>query len=146
MRAGEFDSRFEKELYQKLSKENISVEYEPETFVYKRRTRSTFCNVCGTNDTYRRAKYTPDFRIGKSIYIEAKGYFKPETRAKMEDFISTHPDFDLRFLFGADNWLTGKKLKRYSDWAIALEVPYAIGVVPPSWIKEARKQLCDKQG
>ncbi len=133
-----FASGFEKKIYDILIKRGLKVEYEPETFEYKRRTGNrAYCEDCGSKRTYKLARYTPDFRI----YLEAKGYFKPAKRAAMEDFLRTHPDFDLRFVFGADNWLTSKRFKKYSDWAKSLKVKYAIGQVPDKWIEEAKRQV-----
>ena len=140
MRSGKFASKFEQTIYEQLRKAGAKPEYEPETFDYERRTQRTYCRSCGSKATYRKARYTPDFRIGKGIYIEAKGYLKAENRAKMEDFLSSNAGFDLRFVFGADNWLTRKRLKRYSDWAVSLGVPYALKEVPQSWIDEALEQ------
>ena len=139
----DFASHFEEEIYGKLKKADVCVEYEPETLDYKRRTRKTYCGDYGSKKTFKKARYTPDFRIGTRIYIEAKGYFKPEKRAAMEDFLRSNPDVDLRFVFGADNWLTSKRVTKYSDWAKSLKVKYAIKEVPESWIKEARKQIAD---
>jgi hypothetical protein len=140
MKVGKFASRFEQAIYEQLKKAGLKPEYEPETFSYERRTKQTYCRACGSKSTYRKAKYTPDFRIGEGIYIEAKGYLKAEVRAKMEDFLSSNAGFDLRFIFGADNWLTRKRLKKYSDWARSLGVPYALKEVPESWIQEAKRQ------
>lgn len=140
-----FASKFERYIYDKLEKEGLKVEYEPQTFDYRRRTRQTFCGDCGSKKTFRKARYTPDFKIGRSIYIEAKGYFKPEKRAAMEDFLASNPGFDLRFVFGADNWLTRKRVTKYSDWAKSLKVKYAIKEVPDKWISDARKQIADRR-
>jgi hypothetical protein len=137
-----FASHFEEKIFKHLKASGLQVYYEPETFEYKRRTGNrAYCEDCGSKRTYKLARYTPDFRIGESIYLEAKGYFKPAKRAAMEDFLRTHPDFDLRFVFGADNWLTSKRFKKYSDWAKSLKVKYAIGQVPDKWIEEAKRQV-----
>lgn len=131
-----FASRFEETIYGQLTRAGLQPEYEPDTLDYHRRTRQTYCGDCGSKKTYKKARYTPDFKIGK-FYIEAKGYFKPEKRAAMEDFLRSNPSVDLRFVFGADNWLTSKRHSKYSDWAKSLKVKYAIKTVPETWIKEA---------
>lgn len=141
MKTADFASRFEEQIYKQLKAAGLTVEYEPETFDYKRRTRRTFCADCDSKRTYKLARYTPDFRIGNGIYIEAKGYFKPEKRGAMEDFIRDRPDIDLRFVFGADNWLTSKRVTKYSDWAKSLKVKYGIQTVPDKWIQEAKRQV-----
>ena len=131
-----FASRFEEQIYDQLRKAGLQPEYEPDTIDYHRRTRQTYCGDCGSKKTYKKARYTPDFKIGH-YYIEAKGYFKPEKRAAMEDFLRSNPSIDLRFVFGADNWLTSKRVTKYSDWAKSLKVKYGIKTVPENWIKEA---------
>ena len=141
MKVGKFASRFEQTINDQLKKAGLKPEYEPETFSYERRTKQTYCRSCGSKSTYRKARYTPDFRIGNGIYLEAKGYLKAEVRAKMEDFLSSNDGFDLRFVFGADNWITRKRLKKYSDWANSLGIPYAIKEVPKDWIEEAKRQI-----
>lgn len=144
MRTADFASRFEEWAFKILDKEKVDVRYEPESFTYHKRTRRTFCKDCGSRSTYKVASYTPDFRIGKNIYIETKGYLKPAIRTAMEDFLTTHPSFDLRFVFESDNWLTHKKANRYSDWAKGLKIKYAIHKIPKEWIEEARKQIADR--
>jgi hypothetical protein len=140
-KANSFLSGLERRIFAELEKHDIKVRYEPDRFVYKKRTTMTFCNTCGTKDTYKLARYTPDFRIGKNIYIETKGRFTSSNRSAMVDFLRSHPDFDLRFLFGADNFLTANHRTRYSDWCDSIGVKYAIKEIPKEWIDDARKQL-----
>ena len=144
MRKGNFDSGYEQEIFKKLQRAKVDVKYEPRSFKYSRRTSKVFCRDCGSNRIAKSASYTPDFRIGRSIYLESKGYFKPSNRARMEDFIKDRPDVDLRFIFGSDNWLTAKKISRYSDWAEKNKVKYAIDEIPASWLKDARKELASE--
>lgn len=82
-------------------------------------------------------RYTPDIRIKASgVWVEAKGKFTPENRAKMEDFLEGHPEIDLRFLFMRDNWITKNHKSKYSDWCKKLGVKYAIGIrVPDEWVE-----------
>ena len=44
--------------------------------------------------------YTPDFFLpNKHIYLEAKGYWRPEDRRKIKTVRKQHPDLDLRMVF-----------------------------------------------
>lgn len=140
-----FASKFEQWAFKILEEAKVKVRYEPDTFQYHRRTRSTYCSACGSKETYKIARYTPDFRIGKNIYIETKGYLKPSIRTAMEDFIAHYPEFDLRFVFGVDNYITKKKITKYSDWAREQGFKYAISEIPKGWIEEARKQLANRR-
>lgn len=136
-----FLSGLERRIFAELEKAKVKVRYEPETFQYKKKTIRTYCNVCGTKDTYKLARYTPDFRIGKDIYIETKGRFTSSNRSSTLDFLRSHPDFDLRFLFGADNYTTSNRGDRYSDWCTKHGITYAVKEIPEEWLEDARKQL-----
>ncbi len=140
-----FASKFEQWAFKILEDAKVKVRYEPETFTYHKRTRSTYCQDCGSKNTYKVARYTPDFRIGKDIYIETKGYLKSSMRTAMEDFVAHRPDFDLRFVFGVDNYLTKKKISTYTDWARELGLKHAVKEIPEEWIEEARKQLANRR-
>lgn len=140
----DFASKFEAWAFKILDKAKIKVRYEPDTFKYHKRTNRTYCGDCGSKNTYKVSRYTPDFRIGHSIYIETKGYLKSSIRTAMEDFIKHYPNIDLRFVFAADNFLTKSKAGRYSDWAEGLGLKYAIKEIPEDWIKDARKQIADR--
>jgi hypothetical protein len=124
-----------------LEKEKVKVRYEPESFTYKKRTVRTYCSDCNSKNTYKLARYTPDFRIGKNIYIETKGRFTASNRTAMLDFVASHPEFDLRFLFAMDNYTTSNRIDRYSDWCVKHGLTYAIKDIPEEWLEDARKQL-----
>lgn len=113
----------------------MGFEYEPKTFEYVRPVRGARCDKCDAKSCSVLRKYTPDLRIA-GFYVEIKGKFTGENRAKMEDFLRGHPEVDLRFLFQRDNWLTGKHKSRYSDWARRLGVKWAVGTkVPEEWLR-----------
>lgn len=82
--------------------------------------------------------YTPDFILefkdGRKIYIEAKGYFRTEQRSKMIHVKRCHPDKDIRMLFMKDERIRGTK-SRYSDWCKRHGFPFAIGEIPEEWFK-----------
>lgn len=83
--------------------------------------------------------YVPDFIItfkdGRKIYIEAKGYLRPENRAQLLAVKRDNPDMDIRIIFQVDNKLNKKARMRYSDWATKNGFPFAIGVVPKEWFE-----------
>lgn len=130
-------SGLENKIYYNALKRGIKVEYEPETFVYERGIVGGKCRNCGSRDVARIARYTPDFRIHDGVYIEAKGKFDAATRGKMEDFIRSRPDVSIRFIFGRDNWCTGKHKRRYSDWCSERGLKWHVGEeIPDEWVNE----------
>lgn len=83
--------------------------------------------------------YIPDFIIHipkkEKIYIEAKGYWDVEDRAKIKNIKETYPNIDLRMIFQANNKIHPKSKTRYSDVCEKLNIPYAIGKIPKDWFK-----------
>lgn len=73
--------------------------------------------------------YIPDFIIttatGK-IYIECKGYLRPEHKAKMVAVKRQHPEMDLRIVFYT---LKEKDIK----WATRHGFKFAISDIPEEW-------------
>lgn len=136
---GEFASIFEKVIYDDAKQRKIDISYEPRTFDYQKRSpRGCKCGDCGSARILIPGRYTPDFLINGRVYVEAKGFFKPEKRSNMEDFLKFNaelPDpIDLRFLFAQDNWMTKKKKNKYSDWARKHKVIFYVGkTIPYSW-------------
>lgn len=86
--------------------------------------------------------YTPDFIIefkdGRKMYIETKGYFKYTDRKKMEAVREANPDLDIRLLFMRDSpSCLGKGSKtRPSEWCEKYNFKYSIGELPVEWFKE----------
>jgi hypothetical protein len=83
--------------------------------------------------------YTPDFRIG-DMFIETKGWLRPEDRTKMKAIKKAHPELDIRFVFqNAKAKLNNKrpKSKTYAQWAEQYGFPWAHGEIPNEWIQEA---------
>ena len=83
--------------------------------------------------------YVPDFIIHRpkkdKIYIEAKGYWDTEDRAKIKRIKETYPDIDLRMFFQANNKIHPKSKTGYSDVCEKLNIPYCIGKIPEDWFK-----------
>jgi hypothetical protein len=143
-KSNDFKSGLERRIFGDLDKARVKVRYEPETFTYKKRTIKTYCNECGSKNTHKLARYTPDFRIGKSIYIETKGRFTSSNRSNMLDFLATHGGFDLRLLFASDNKLNPRSDTRYSTWAEEHGIKYALKEIPEEWLEEARLQITSR--
>lgn len=113
----------ESEVYQDLENRCIPFEYETVTLEY-------------TTPPVNH-KYVPDFKIG-NIFVEFKGWFKPEDRAKMLYVIKQHPELDIRMLFMKDCKLYKDSDTKYSDWCNKYGIKYAIGyTVPQEWVEEA---------
>lgn len=97
-------SFFEVDVHKGLNKKFKVVEYETEKLPY----------------TVEKV-YIPDFivydKFGNKIYIEAKGRFTSSDRTKMLRVKEQNPEKDIRLVFMQDNYLTKKKLKRYTEWA-----------------------------
>lgn len=108
-------NKFEDRIDQQLLLANVQYEYETERIPY----------ILARN-------YIPDFIVQtktKKIYIETKGYLRPEDKSKLKAVKKLHPDIDLRLVFYE------YKLQSIR-WATKNKIPYAIGSVPIEWLEE----------
>lgn len=107
-------NKFEKRIYGQLKRARVKFKYEEEKIPY-----------------ILARHYIPDFVIttptGK-IYIECKGYFRPEAKAKMVAVKKLNPNMDLRILFYALN-------KKNEKWAVKNGFRYAFGSIPKEWLE-----------
>lgn len=75
--------------------------------------------------------YLPDFVLttptGK-VYIETKGYLRPEHKRKMSAVKKQHPNLDIRILFYAAK-------KQYIKWAEKVGFKWAVDKIPTEWIE-----------
>lgn len=74
--------------------------------------------------------YIPDFIIRTKtglVYIETKGYFRPEAKRKMVAVKRQHPEKDIRLLFYRFN-------KQYIRWCEVNGFKYAIEKIPRDWL------------
>lgn len=121
-KTGEFKSRLEAQMYRKAKAvfKGKRVGYEVSILSY----------------TVPR-EYRPDLTVmrsdGKPMFIEIKGYFRPEDRSKMRYVKLCNPDADIRMVFAQDNKLRKNSKSRYSDWCTKNGFPYAIGQIPQGW-------------
>lgn len=105
-------NKFEKKIYRQLKKAKIRFLYE------------------GIKIPYVLARhYIPDFIIttpkGK-IYVETKGYLRPDDRRKLVAVKRQNPGMDIRIVF-YDRRLVNV------NWAIKNGFKYAIGSIPEEW-------------
>jgi predicted nuclease of restriction endonuclease-like RecB superfamily len=74
--------------------------------------------------------YIPDFVIdtptGK-VFLETKGYFRPEAKRKMVAVKKQHPELDIRIIFYSN------KLKDIR-WADKHGFKWAIDKIPQEWL------------
>jgi hypothetical protein len=134
---GDFASGYEFRVWSDAKRRGLRIEYEPTTFDYERRIKGGRCADCGSGVVVKRARYTPDFRIGGKLLVETKGKFDASTRQRMDDFVRSRPDVQVHFLFGSDNWTTRKHLQRYTEWCGERGIRAAVGDrIPEGWINE----------
>jgi len=108
-------NNFEKRIYKELNKYKVPVEYEPERIPYT-------------------SYYIPDFvvfskKTKKKIYIETKGYLRPEDKTKLRAVKKQYPDMDIRIVFYESR-------KKSLKWAEKNKFPYSIHSVPKEWLDE----------
>lgn len=107
-------NRFEERIYSQLVGAKILFTYESEKIPY----------VLARH-------YIPDFildtPLGK-VYVETKGYLRPEDKAKLRAVKKLHPEMDLRIVFYAYK-------EAYIKWANKHGIIWAIDKVPETWYK-----------
>jgi len=86
-------------------------------------------------------RYTPDFVLhkkdGGKMYIEYKGYLRPEDKRKLRAMKKQHPDLDIRLVFqNAKKKLNKRAKSNYGEWATKLKFPWAESFIPEEWIEE----------
>ncbi len=105
-------NKFEESIRKQIRKTKIVYKYEGESIPY----------IIAHH-------YIPDFilytPLGK-IYVECKGYLRPEDRRKMVAVKRLNPRLDIRILFQ-------KLTKQNEQWAIRNGFRYAEGIIPDEW-------------
>lgn len=106
-------NKFEGRTFDHLTKLKVKFKYEAEKIPY-----------------ILARHYCPDFVIqtekGK-VYIECKGYLRPEHKSKMVAVKKLHPELDIRILFYA-------KKKADIKWAEKHGFVWAVDTIPDTWI------------
>lgn len=106
-------NKFETRIYGQLQRSKLPFKYESERIPY----------VLARH-------YIPDFKVQTRtgyIYVECKGYLRPEHRSKMVAVKRQHPEKDIRMLFYSHN-------KAYVKWAEKHGFRYAIDKIPQEWL------------
>lgn len=112
-----FKSKLEVRISKELKKQKAQYEVDAFDYVIKK-------------------KYVCDFTVPTKhgpVYLEVKGYFSQEDRAKMRAVKECNPNIDIRLVFDRDNKLSKKSKMTYGEWADKYGFPYAIGGVPKGW-------------
>lgn len=106
-------NKFEAKIYRQLKRAKVSFKYESEKIPYL---------IAG--------HYIPDFilatPLGK-VYIETKGYLRPEDKRKLVAVKKLNPNIDLRILFYSSN-------EKYIKWAVKNGLKYAVDTIPKEWL------------
>ena len=106
-------NKFEKDVEDQLKASGLKFKYEHEKINY--------ILACS---------YTPDFVVetptGK-LYIEAKGYLRPEHKRKMCAVKRQHPNYDIRMLFYS-------RKEEDIRWAERNSFRYSIKTIPQEWL------------
>lgn len=107
-------NKFETRIFRQLKRSRISFKYEGEKIAYV---------LAG--------HYVPDFIIQTPtglLYIEAKGYLRPEHKRKMVAVKKQHPSLDIRILWYSYNI-------RNIKWADKVGFKWAIETIPVEWLE-----------
>lgn len=106
-------NKFERKIYNQLKRNKIKFKYESEKIPYL---------ISG--------HYIPDFILATpagKVYIETKGYLRPEHKRKMVAVKKLNPHLDIRIVFYA------KKAKDIK-WAEKHGFQYSIEKIPEEWM------------
>lgn len=132
-------SGLERRVSEQLNEEQVKYEYEPEKFEWRDKNPRGYCSECGGNEVFQPRTYTPDFRIGSSIYLEVKGRLTRRDRKILLGVRDSNPDLDLRLVFDKNNKLDKRAKTRYTEWAERYGFMYSLGgIVPETWLAEAK--------
>ena len=127
-------SRFEARVISDLERRGIAFEYEPYAYNWYDAARAE-CDDCGSRSVWKERWYTPDLRLWGDTYVEIKGKLTPDDRKTLIGVRDTHPELLIVLLFQRDNWMTTRRVRRYSDWANENEFNWFVGErVPDAWL------------
>jgi hypothetical protein len=107
-------NKFEETIRRSLRKTGITFGYETERIPY----------IIARH-------YIPDFKILTPlgyVYVECKGYLRPEDKVKLAAVKRLNPRLDIRILFYEAR---PKQIK----WAERVGFKYAVGIIPDEWLK-----------
>jgi predicted nuclease of restriction endonuclease-like RecB superfamily len=105
--------------------------FERDTLTFLRKKRAKFEYESEKIPYIIASHYIPDFIILTSlgkIYVECKGYFRPEDKRKLANVKKQNPSIDLRLLFYSHN-------KKNIQWAEKNGFRYAVETIPDEWLE-----------
>ena len=81
--------------------------------------------------------YNPDFKVKDGVYIETKGLFKAQDRAKHLHIKEQHPDITVYLVFqNPNNKLSRVSKTTYGEWCDQHGIKWAtIDSIPKEWFK-----------
>lgn len=106
-------NKFEERILKQLKKAKVNFKYESTKIPYV---------ISG--------HYIPDFVISTPtglIYLETKGYFRPEAKRKMVAVKKQHPELDIRIIFYSSS-------KTNIRWALKHDFKFAFHQIPEDWL------------
>jgi hypothetical protein len=126
-----YRSNYEDDIAHWLEENDIEFTYETYSYEYEgsvRKNRSR-CGECGSKDLVFNGWYTPDFFVGDSIIVEAKGRFTAADRSKIKAVRATVPELKDKvvMMFMLDNRLNKRAKMRYSEWCEREGIDYVVG-------------------
>jgi predicted nuclease of restriction endonuclease-like RecB superfamily len=124
-----YRSGLEEKIADQLKNAGIAVEYEKDKLLYKIPSRVH--------------KYTPDWKLPKAggfFYVETKGLWSVQDRAKILFCINQIKGLDLRMVFSNQNAKLYKgSPTTYAAYCEKHGIRYANKWIPEDWLEEARK-------
>lgn len=119
-----YRSMYEVDIMKYVEDNGLTVEYEPFKIPY-----------------LMKGNYVPDMVLPNGIIVEAKGYFDSRARAKMVAVKKHNPGLDIRFVFmNSRTKLRKGSQATYADWCNKYGYPFADGMIPLKWFKEASRK------
>ena len=125
-----FRSGLEEKVADQIKKAGLQVTYETDTVIYRIPARDH--------------KYTPDFKLQKPgggfFYVETKGIWTVQDRAKILLCIEQNPGIDIRMVFSNQNSRLYKgSPTTYAMYCEKNGIKYAHKWIPDDWLDEARQ-------
>lgn len=113
---GGFEPQIEKMLKSVSAEFNIEYKYEPDKFIVHIPTT-----------------YVPDFRVDTKsgpLYIECKGYFRPDAMSKVKAFVQGNPEVRFHIVFDKNNPVYKGSKYKYGDWCDKLGISWSVRSLP----------------
>lgn len=130
-----YRSNYERQQAKRLDSLGVEFTYEERQIDFYDNVYNGHCGDCKSHNVFSLRSYRPDFFLPKSnLFVETKGRFTQEDRAKMK-LVCDQSDEDIRIVFMRENYLTKKKKMSYSRWCEINNIQCAIGDIPEEWLK-----------